>query len=67
MGGSLLAVARNRALVRLLTAFCSFTAYEQIAWVAVLPLAYAEGGVALAGLVRSCSWSRPRSSPRLVR
>lgn len=51
VGGSLLAVARNRALVRLLTAFCSFTAYEQIAWVAVLLWAYAEGGVALAGLV----------------
>lgn len=51
VGGSLLAVARNRALVRLLTAFCSFTAYEQIAWVAVLLWAHAEGGVALAGLV----------------
>ncbi|HEU4489883.1 MAG TPA: MFS transporter [Jiangellales bacterium] len=51
VGGSVLAVARNRALVRLLTAFCSFTVYEQIAWVAVLLWAYANGGVALAGLV----------------
>jgi MFS family permease len=51
VASSIVAVARNRRLVRLQGAYLSFGVYEMAVWVAVLLWAYAAGGAGFAGVV----------------